>query len=502
MPVSTAGMVQEVDTVVVKDKEERQRIARVHEEARSFNIEEWEDIQATIKADEELAQRIQAEEREKYSEAEKARLLTELIYQRKRYFTQQRAEERRNKPLTQAQQRTYMSNYIKHMGSDKTVHELTTGSSKRDAEVELDHEGSKKQKTNEASGVGNHTEAYQTFDDMLKWSLVKERFSSTDPTNDKERILWVQLKRLFEPDTDDILWKLQRYMHDPLTWRLYDTCGVHHVSTDRGHDIFMLVEKDYPLTRGLLTLMLCNKLQVDQYSEMGDELLRKIGRLLIDHEYQAARYEIEGIEDMVPTLWSPTKVGEGDFVDLHINDIEHILLLVVQHKLFHLTDSDIVDFIVALRMLTRSLVIKKHVEDLQLGVESYQKKLNITPPQQTILEIKFKEPYTPSHKPTGVIYEDLVQQKRVMWADELYKFSNGTLKKVKDELHHRVLDFELGYNKEMERRKWTAIDKKRSTLMVELIDKQMRERRIIQNLERLVGAWELEMKYKLMTRTV
>ncbi|GJU35909.1 putative ribonuclease H-like domain-containing protein [Tanacetum coccineum] len=146
MPVSTAGMVQEVNINipspdVVKDKgkgimtesepeqtktklqqrqeragyeaavrlqeqldeEERHRIARVHEEASSFNIKEWEDIQAIIEADEELAQRIQAEEREKYSEAEKARLLVELINQRKRYFAQQRAEERRNKPLTQAQ---------------------------------------------------------------------------------------------------------------------------------------------------------------------------------------------------------------------------------------------------------------------------------------------------------------------------------------------------------------------------------------------------------------
>ncbi|GKF67857.1 hypothetical protein Tco_0197536, partial [Tanacetum coccineum] len=108
------------------------------------------------------------------------------------------------------------------------------------------------------------------------WSLVKEKSSSTDPTDDQERTLWVELKRLFKPDTDDILWKLQRYMHDILTWRLYDTCGVHHVSIDRGHDIFMLVKKDYPLTRGLLTLMLCNKLQVDQYSDMADELLRKI----------------------------------------------------------------------------------------------------------------------------------------------------------------------------------------------------------------------------------
>ncbi|GKA76296.1 hypothetical protein Tco_0782757 [Tanacetum coccineum] len=200
---------------------------------------------------------------------------------------------------------------------------------------------------------------------------------------------------------------------------------------------------------------------------------------------KAARYEIEGIEDMVSTLWSPTKVGydkdslkeikhwgerqnsgvksvsikklygyghleeivvkradcylykfkEGNFVDLYLNDIEDMLLLVVQHKLFHLTDNDIVDFIVALRMFTRSLIIKKRVEDLQLGVESYQKKLNITPPQQTFPEIEFKELYTPSHKPPGVIYEDLTKQKRVMRADELYKFSDGTLKKVRDDLH-------------------------------------------------------------------
>ncbi|GJT59069.1 hypothetical protein Tco_1002602, partial [Tanacetum coccineum] len=68
----------------------------------SFNVEEWEDIQARVQADEELAQRLQAEEREKYTEAEQARMLAELIIQRKRYFAGQIAEERRNKPPTQA----------------------------------------------------------------------------------------------------------------------------------------------------------------------------------------------------------------------------------------------------------------------------------------------------------------------------------------------------------------------------------------------------------------
>ncbi|GJY45231.1 hypothetical protein Tco_0434294 [Tanacetum coccineum] len=106
-------------------------------------------------------------------------------------------------------------------------------------------------------------------DDLDKlWNLVKERFRTTEPTEDKARELWVELKRLFEPDDNDTLWKLQRYMHDPLKWWLYDTCGVHHVSTERGHDIYMLVEKNYPLTKALATLMMCNKLRVDQYSDM------------------------------------------------------------------------------------------------------------------------------------------------------------------------------------------------------------------------------------------
>ncbi|GKA80236.1 hypothetical protein Tco_0786832, partial [Tanacetum coccineum] len=57
---------------------------------------------------------------------------------------------------------------------------------------------------------------------------------------------------------------------------LYDSCGVHHVSTEKGIDIYMLVEKEYPLSRGTLTLMLVAKLLVDQDNEMSRELLRKI----------------------------------------------------------------------------------------------------------------------------------------------------------------------------------------------------------------------------------
>ncbi|GJR39540.1 hypothetical protein Tco_1215224 [Tanacetum coccineum] len=84
--------------------------------------------------------------------------------------------------------------------------------------------------------------------------------------------LWVEKwMRLFEPDKDDVLWKLQRYMYDPLTWRLYGTCEVHHVSSTRGHDIYMLIEKDYPLSTAVMNLMLSRRLQVEEDS--GDKLV-------------------------------------------------------------------------------------------------------------------------------------------------------------------------------------------------------------------------------------
>ncbi|GJW51049.1 hypothetical protein Tco_0092400 [Tanacetum coccineum] len=130
------------------------------------------------------------------------------------------------------------------------------------------------------------------------------------------------------------------------------------------------------------------------------------------------------------------KFKECDFVDLHLNDIKDMLLLVIQHKIFHLDGDIIVDFIMALRMFTRSLILKRRVEDLQFGVESSQKKLNITKLHKTFPEIEFKEPCTPSYDPPGIVYEDLNKHKRVFPADELYKFSDGTLK-LSSGLQHR-----------------------------------------------------------------
>ncbi|GJU68133.1 ribonuclease H-like domain-containing protein [Tanacetum coccineum] len=75
-------------------------------------------IQAQIEADEELKQKLQAEERGKFSKVEKARLLVEMINERKRLFAQQRAEQRREtNHERKLHKETYMCNYNKNMGS-------------------------------------------------------------------------------------------------------------------------------------------------------------------------------------------------------------------------------------------------------------------------------------------------------------------------------------------------------------------------------------------------
>ncbi|GJV39088.1 hypothetical protein Tco_1417528 [Tanacetum coccineum] len=62
------------------------------QEANVALTEEWDDIQAKIKADHELAQRLQAQDQEELSDAEKATLFVQLLEKRRKYFAAKRAE--------------------------------------------------------------------------------------------------------------------------------------------------------------------------------------------------------------------------------------------------------------------------------------------------------------------------------------------------------------------------------------------------------------------------
>nr|GEU67299.1 hypothetical protein [Tanacetum cinerariifolium] len=98
---------------------------------------------------------------------------------------------------------------------------------------------------------------------------------------------------------------------------------------------------------------------------------------------------------------------------------------------YDLPGDDIYDFAIALRMFTRSLVIQKRIEDLQLGVKSYQNKINVTRPETTKSSIGKRDPYTPCQDPQGFIYVDNSGRNRLLRSDELYKFDDGTLTRLR-----------------------------------------------------------------------
>ncbi|GJX05651.1 reverse transcriptase domain-containing protein [Tanacetum coccineum] len=215
---------------------------------------------------------------------------------------------------------------------------------------------------------------------------------------------------------------------------------------------------------------------------------------------KAAKYDnIEGIKDMVLMLWSPVtydkhvawgtshwdhklyKFKEGDFPRLNLHDIEDMLLLLVQKKLSNLKRDDLFDLGVALRMFTRRIIILHRVEDLQLGVKSYQKKLNITKPDTYRSDISKRTPYAAYNNPQGVIYLDKFKRNRLTHSDELYKFCDVTLLSV------RTVLYDIASNLRMDclsKRKWINLDRQRSCIMIKAIDKLQFERRLIRNLEK------------------
>ncbi|GJV74288.1 hypothetical protein Tco_1494283 [Tanacetum coccineum] len=90
------------------------------------------------------------------------------------------------------------------------------------------------------------------------WKLVKAKHGSTRPEEGYERVLWCDLKTMFEHHVEDLVWRnLQG--NKVLVWKLFDSCGVHYVRFQSLH-VFMLVEKRYPLTPATITEMLNKKL--------------------------------------------------------------------------------------------------------------------------------------------------------------------------------------------------------------------------------------------------
>ncbi|GJZ82018.1 hypothetical protein Tco_0647012 [Tanacetum coccineum] len=238
-----------------------------------------------MEADFQLAQQLHAEEQGKLSIEEKSRLFVELMDKRKKHFAKLRVEEQRRKPPTKVQKRNTMSTYLKNMAGykhnqlktksfediqmlfDKEMKRVNTfidmntelvkdnetrakeSSSKR-AGTELEQEEAKKQKIDDdqdEAEMKKHMEIVPDDENIDRedletlWKLVKAKHGNTRPEEGYERVLWGDLKVMFELDVE---------------------------------------KKRYPLTPVTITEMLNKKRQTDHWNEMCYQLLKLMTKLV------------------------------------------------------------------------------------------------------------------------------------------------------------------------------------------------------------------------------
>ncbi|GJR94776.1 hypothetical protein Tco_0266950 [Tanacetum coccineum] len=255
---------------------------------------------------------------------------------------------------------------------------------------------------------------------------------------------------------------------------------------------------------------------------------------------KAAQYDLPGIEDMVPNIWVPVKVayhkhvlwGISHWREQHksfygyarglqsrhdvystkrilaVTRVEvmrkhgygyqkEIVVRRANNDLYRLKKGDFLRL--RINDIEDMLLLVKRVEDLQLGVESYQKKINVTKPQTTISGIRKRDPYTPYQDPQGFIYVDTLRRNRLMRSDKLYKFSDRTLTGLQTSLDDITKNIQMEY---LPKRRWSTLEKTRANIMIKAIDKQLKERRLMRSLKKFVGGRHYGADLRLLQRTI
>ncbi|GKF59983.1 hypothetical protein Tco_0176769, partial [Tanacetum coccineum] len=150
---------------------------------------------------------------------------------------------------------------------------------------------------------------YLLFSQLLKefnredlenlWKIVKAKHGYKMLEEAYERVLWGDMKVMFEPHVEDVVW-MNLQGQKILLWKLYDSCGVHFVRFENMH-IYMLVKKKYYLTPATITKMLNKKLQAEYWNEMCYQLLKLMTKQKLDEfegKYQVYR-RIVGIQSVL-----------------------------------------------------------------------------------------------------------------------------------------------------------------------------------------------------------
>ncbi|GJX96671.1 hypothetical protein Tco_0352469 [Tanacetum coccineum] len=99
-------------------------------------------------------------------------------------------------------------------------------------------------------------------DDLTElYRIVMNRYGMDGPEDELEKVFWKYLKNMFEePLSTDILQWSELGQQRIISWRYYESCRVHCLNLE-SMDIYMLIERTYPLSAEMCKVMLDKKLQ-------------------------------------------------------------------------------------------------------------------------------------------------------------------------------------------------------------------------------------------------
>ncbi|GKB12370.1 hypothetical protein Tco_0846293 [Tanacetum coccineum] len=141
-------------------------------------------------------------------------------------------------------------------------------------------------------------------------------------------------------------------------------------------------------------------------------------------------------------------ITKPDYKNLNKNDIEDMYLLIMNGKV---PDYAEIGLLWSLLVFIRSLVIWERVHDFQLGIESYQRMVNLTAPTISFPGVEKHKMFSIIYEPVhGIIYKNSKKEKRVMRHSKIHKdLTNEVFEYLK--LFEEVIGVRLKYRNQMRR---------------------------------------------------
>ncbi|GKB64556.1 hypothetical protein Tco_0920742 [Tanacetum coccineum] len=177
--------------------------------------------------------------------------------------------------------------------------------------------------------------------------------------------------------------------------------------------------------------------------KMADEMLRQRCTSGDEHQYHIDQMKNFLQSDIVwesrkEILVSPHLRKTTPLVQSCQRDTEAPALSLINQDLLYLKKGNSV--------FIRSSVIWERVHDFQLGIESYQQKINLTAPTITFPGIEEFDVFSIVYEPVnGIIYTNSKKEKRVMRPSEIYKFCDATLRRTLEGLKSYYNNVKYGY---------------------------------------------------------